>query len=163
MPQLDPSSFLTQLFWLAITITILYLVLWRVALPRLAEILQERQEHIDDDLRRAEEIEKDAEKALVAYEKTMQEGRDQAQSMLCETIERKAAEAAQRNDALSELLTQQAAEAEQSIAAAQQAAQASIADAAVEVTRATVSRLLGSDIGEAEATEAVEAAQRERG
>ncbi len=163
MPQLDPSFFLTQLFWLAITFSILYLVLWRVALPRLSEILQERQEHIDNDLRRAEEVEKDAAEVLAAYQKTMTEGRDQAQAMLREATERMAAEAAERHDALSELLAEQAAEAETRIAAAQQAAQASIRDAAADVTRATVSRLLGADVGEAEAADAVDRTLRERG
>lgn len=37
MPQLNPEFFLTQIVWLAISFTVLYLILWRVALPRVAE------------------------------------------------------------------------------------------------------------------------------
>ena len=51
MPQLDPSTFVAQLFWLVLSFVILYLLMWRVALPKVADVLQERQERIDDALR----------------------------------------------------------------------------------------------------------------
>ena len=60
MPQLDPSTFATQLVWLIITFLILYLILWKSALPRIASILQDRQERIDNDLEKAEKLKKEA-------------------------------------------------------------------------------------------------------
>ena len=52
MPQLEQiHTFLSQIFWLVITFGFLYLVLWKVALPRVSSILLERQERIDDDIR----------------------------------------------------------------------------------------------------------------
>jgi len=53
MPQLDPTTFVPQLFWLAITFVLLYLAMWKLVIPKIGEILQDRQIRIDNDLERA--------------------------------------------------------------------------------------------------------------
>jgi F-type H+-transporting ATPase subunit b len=101
MPQLDPSTFTSQLFWLALCFAALYLLMWRIALPKIAEMLQERQERIDDDLQRAETVKEEAAQVLAAYEKTIAESQAEAQSLLRASAERMAAESAKRHAALS--------------------------------------------------------------
>src|SRR3546814_6935599 len=54
MPQFDPSTYPTQLFWLLLTFVPLYLVVWRVALPRITDVRQSRQGKIEADLRSEE-------------------------------------------------------------------------------------------------------------
>ncbi len=67
MPQLEQiGTYLSQIVWLFITFGILYAVLWKLALPRIAQVLQERQDRIDDDLERAEMLKTEAEAALEA-------------------------------------------------------------------------------------------------
>ena len=58
MPQLDFSTFPNQIFWLCVTLVVLYLILSRVALPRIATVLSERHGAIQRDLDKAEENEK---------------------------------------------------------------------------------------------------------
>ena len=66
MPQLDPSTFATQLFWLFLTFTALFLIAWKVALPRMTEVLNTRQERIEGDLEKAETLKAEAEEVLAA-------------------------------------------------------------------------------------------------
>ena len=82
MPQLDPSTFAPQLFWLLVTFVLLYLAMWKIALPKIGSILQDRQERIDDDLEKAEKLKQDAEAVREAYEKTVAEGRNKAQETI---------------------------------------------------------------------------------
>ena len=58
MPQLEQiDTYLGQVFWLAVTFALLYLVLWRAALPRITQVLTQRQERMDEDLQKAESLE----------------------------------------------------------------------------------------------------------
>ena len=56
MPQFDYTTFTTQLFWVCLTFGLLYLAMARLALPRIGEILEDRQDRIDNDLDKAVEL-----------------------------------------------------------------------------------------------------------
>ncbi len=78
MPQLDFSTFPNQIFWLVVTLVVIYLILSRVALPRIADILAERQGKITHDLAAAEDLKLKAVEAEQAYEKALAEARAEA-------------------------------------------------------------------------------------
>src|SRR5690348_11109469 len=100
MPQLDPSTFPPQLFWLAVWFVILYVLMARVGLPRIAVAIEGRRRHREGDLARAAQLKADAEAANAAFERTMAEARAEAQAILKATTDRLAAEAAERQHAL---------------------------------------------------------------
>ena len=162
MPQLDPSSFPTQLFWLIVCFSILYLVMWKVVLPKIADVLRERQERMDDDLEKAEKLKADAQEVLEAYQKTMTEGRNEAQSILRAAGEKISAENAARQDELSKRLATETAEAEARIAEAKQQALANIQTVAVEAAQAAAARIAGREVSSADAENAVSAVLEER-
>ena len=60
MPQLNPEFFVSQLFWLAVFFSFLLIFLWRVSLPRIANVLEKRQNKIDENLSTAKELQKSA-------------------------------------------------------------------------------------------------------
>ena len=54
MPQLDvPRPFAPQLFWLAIWFVVLYVLMSKVGLPRIALAIEARRQRREDDLARA--------------------------------------------------------------------------------------------------------------
>ena len=60
MPQLNPEFFVSQLFWLAVTFVFLFIFLWKISLPRIASVLEKRQNKINDDLTSAKELQEQA-------------------------------------------------------------------------------------------------------
>ena len=78
MPQLDPSTYPNQIFWLIITLLVIYWVLSRIALPRIGAVLAERAGTISNDIAAAEEISIKAREAEAAYEKALAEARAEA-------------------------------------------------------------------------------------
>lgn len=84
MPQLDFSTFSNQIFWLLVTLVILYLILTRIAMPRIENVLADRQGAIQRDLDRAEEMKHQAKEAEVSYEKALFDARAQAQEIVAE-------------------------------------------------------------------------------
>ena len=163
MPQLDPTHFPTQLFWLAVCFAVLYLAMWKLALPKIADVLHERQERMDDDLEKAETLKADAQLILEAYQKTMADGRNEAQSILKAAKEKSSAEGAARMDELAKRLAIETANAEARIAAAQQQALANIRGVATEAAQAAATRLAGREVSSADADRAVGTVLEERG
>ena len=78
MPQLDPTSFPSQLFWLAVCFGTMLLVLSVFVLPRITRTLTARQGQIEGDLQAAEKLRADAEVALAAYDAALQQARNNA-------------------------------------------------------------------------------------
>ncbi|MFO1152983.1 MAG: F0F1 ATP synthase subunit B' [Rhodospirillales bacterium] len=143
MPQFDPAVWSPQLVWLAISFVLLYVLMARVALPKVAEVLEEREFRINESLRKAEAMKQQAEDAVAAYEKMMADARTKAQEQIRTVRERAAEEAAERNAELSERLTTLIGESEARIARARDDALTNVRAIAVEVAEAVVGRLIG--------------------
>ena len=84
MPQLDAATFPNQIFWLAVTLVVIYLVLTRIALPRIAAVIAERRGAIANDIATAEELKLRAEDAERAYQKALADARAEAQRIAAE-------------------------------------------------------------------------------
>ena len=151
MPQLEAATFISQLLWLAVTFVGLYLLMWKVVIPRVADVLQDRQERIDDDLEKAEALRNEAAAVLEAYEKTVADGRARAQAILREAADQNDKAAAIRQTALGEQLAQQTAEAEARINEAREEALTNIRSVAAETAQAAALRLSGATITQDEA------------
>ena len=84
MPQLDFSTFPNQIFWLVVTLIVLYLVFSRVALPRIATVLSERHGAIQRDLDKAEEMKRSAIEAENTYNQALADARVKANDIVNE-------------------------------------------------------------------------------
>lgn len=84
MPQLDPSTFGNQIFWLVVTLVVIYFVLTKIALPRIEAVLSERQGTITNDLAAAEELKQKAVEAEEAYNKALADARAEANKIVAE-------------------------------------------------------------------------------
>jgi F-type H+-transporting ATPase subunit b len=156
MPQLDFSTFTPQLFWLAIWFVILYLLMAKLALPRVNKVMEARRQRREGDLARATQLRADAEAASAAYQSALAEARAQAQSTIKETSDRLAADAAERQRALATTLAEQIAEAERRIAGTKEQALAEVHGIAVDVGRSIVEKLTGAAPDPAKLAAAVE-------
>jgi F-type H+-transporting ATPase subunit b len=146
VPQLDVSTFSSQIFWLIICFGTLYWLLSRRALPRVSEILEARQDRIAADLDQAQRLRREAEAALATYEKAMGQAHDEAQALLAEVQNRLQAEAAGRQAELDRQLAGQLAEAEARIASARERALAEMEVAAIGAAQAAAARLAGVEV-----------------
>ena len=143
MPQLDVNTFLPQVVWLVITFTALFLLMWRVAVPRIADLLEARQRRIEDNLDKAQESKKEAEEPLAAYEQAMNEARAGANTHIAEATARISGEAAECKAELALDLSARITAAEDEIAKAVNDAMDNIRVATIEVTAAVLERLTG--------------------
>jgi len=156
MPQLDISTFAPQLFWLAIWFVVLYLLMAKLALPRVDRVMEARRQQREGDLTRAAQLKADAEAASAAYQRALAEARVQAQATIKETSDKLAADAAERQRALAASLAEQIAEAERRIAGTKEQALAEVRGIAADVGRSVVEKLTGVAPDPAAMTAAIE-------
>ena len=84
MPQLDFSTFPNQIFWLVVTLVVIYFVLSRIALPRIGAVLAERSGTITNDIAAAEDLKNQAAEAEEAYNQALIDARAEAQKIVAE-------------------------------------------------------------------------------
>jgi len=143
MPQLDVTTFGNQIFWLVITLIVIYFVLSRIALPRIAAVLAERQGTITNDLAAAEDLKAKAIEAEEAYNKALADARAEAQNIVAETkveIKVDLDKAIAKADAQ---IAAKAAEGEAKIAEIRAGALESVKDVAKDTAKEIVSALGG--------------------
>ncbi|OYQ32564.1 hypothetical protein CHU95_17435 [Niveispirillum lacus] len=162
LPQLNPDSFASQIFWWALTFGLLFWLMSKVALPRVAEVLEARQEKISNDLEKASALKAEAEGVMQAYEKALAEARSNAQREIAASVAASDADAARRNTELGTNLTAKARDAEARIEAAKQEALANLSSVAAEAALAATERLSGAVLSADAATAAVESVLKER-
>jgi F-type H+-transporting ATPase subunit b len=142
-PPFESEHFPSQLVWLAISFVLLYVLMSKIALPRIGSILAERNRLVSDDLAAAERLKEQSNAAHAAYEKALHDARNRAQTIASSTREQQAREAEALHKRLEAQFHDRFAAAEQSIAKSRAAAMGSVRAIAGETASAIVERLIG--------------------
>src|SRR6266496_3030696 len=129
-PPFQKDTFASQLVWLAITFVVLYLLISRIAVPRIGGIIEDRAKRIEGDFTEAQRLKAESEAALAAYEKALADARGRAQGIANETRDKLNAEAEARRKAIESELNAKLAEAEKTIAATRAAAMTNVGGSA---------------------------------
>ena len=158
LPQLNIETFPSQIFWLVVSIVALFYLMSKVALPRIASVLEERADAIADDLDKAEEFKRKAQEAEEAYDQALSDARARAADIAAQ----KRAEIQEQVDAeiakADAEIAARAAEGEKRIAAVQ----ASAADAVESVAQETAAAVVEAIMPDAADADALRAAVQNR-
>ena len=84
MPQLNPDFWVSQIFWLFLIFGSLYLILWKVILPKISENLENRKVQILSDLESAQKSKDESEKKITEYNKILDQAKNEAKNILNE-------------------------------------------------------------------------------
>ncbi len=142
-PPFDSSTFGPQLFWLALTFGALYLLMSKIALPRIGEILEVRRDRIEGDLAEAERLRKKTDQAIASYEAELAEARAKSQAIAEDTRASLKADVDAKRAEVEADLTKKVAVAESRIQKTKADALANVDDIAADTAVALVSKLTG--------------------
>jgi len=142
-PPFQKDTFASQLVSLLIAFVALYLIVSRIALPRVGKTIDERQKKIEGDLAEAQKLKDASAGALKAYETELAAARSRAQAIGTETREKLNAAAETERKTLEDRLSVKLAEAEKTIATTRTAAMSNVRGIAAEAAAAIVQRLTG--------------------
>jgi F-type H+-transporting ATPase subunit b len=154
-PPMDAKSFPSQIFWLVIFFGLLYLLMSKLALPKMAAVLEKRHKTIEGDLAKASALKNETQAAVQAYEKALADARAKAQGIAAETRAKMNAEMEAERAALEKKIGAKTADAEAKIAAAKASAMKDVGEVAAETAAEIVSELTGATVSKAEAAKAI--------
>src|SRR6516165_569945 len=142
-PPFDSSTFPSQLVSLAICFVALYVIVSRIALPRVGGVIDARHNKIEGDLSDAQKLKDESEAALKAYESELAAARSRAQAISAETREKLNAASEAERKTLEDQLAHKLADAEMTIAATRSSAMSNVRGIAADAASAIVQRLTG--------------------
>jgi F-type H+-transporting ATPase subunit b len=142
-PPFESNTFASQLVSLAIAFVALYLIVSRIALPRVGGVIEARQNKIDGDLAEAQKLKDESDAALKAYESELAAARSRAQAIGNETREKLNAQAEAERKKLEEQLAAKLAGAEKTIASTRSTAMSNVRGIAADAAGTIVQRLTG--------------------
>lgn len=142
-PPFDPSTFPSQLFWLAIVFIALYVLMAKKVIPQIAGILEARAAKIAADLVEAEKAKADTDAAIASYEASLAAARNKANAIAHETRSKVAREIDGRRHAAEAQLTAKLSDTEKHIADVKRIALDHVSTIATETTEAVVEALVG--------------------
>jgi F-type H+-transporting ATPase subunit b len=158
LPQLDTTTFASQLFWLVISFAVLYFVISRIAAPKIGGVIADRANRIKTDLDTAAQAKRDSEAAMAGYDKALADARAKALKSSDEMRNAVQAEINAKNDAASKQLAADTAKAEARIGEMRKSAMARVGDVAKETAAEVVAKLTGQAASPADLEAAVSAA-----
>lgn len=163
MPQLDISTYASQLFWLVVCFGVLYVLLSRLALPRIATALEERRDRIADELDQAAQLKSQSEEVLAAYEALLAESRERAHALSQETRHKLQQEAEAQRQKIDAELREKVADAEARIKDSRAQAREQLQGVSSELAGLILQRLVGTSVPQQQIDESVAKALKHRG
>ena len=143
MPQLNPLDWAPQIIWLVITFGILYVLMKRVALPRIGSVIEARHARIAGDIEAADKLRRETQEAIAAYEQALAEAKARAHAIAQEASNKLKDEVAAERAALDRELAARSAEAERRIHQAKTSALKDVNAVASETAAEIVRSLIG--------------------
>ena len=156
MPQMEFADYMPQVVWLVITFATLYVLMAKLALPRITDILETRQRHLEHDLELSEKLRDEAQTTLAEYDAAIVSARAETESLLAKARESIQTETQERIAELNGRLESEIRESDARIRHAMSQAMDEVVVVAGNSARAAVERLAGIKVSDEQARVAVE-------
>lgn len=157
LPQLDPSTYPSQIFWLVIAFVLLYFFFSSKTLPEVSSVLEKRKDRISNDLGTAEQLKEEIEEAQTTYEDSLSGARDKAAKTLADTNAKIAEKAAKETEKLNDKAVKEINALESEIQKAKQAAMDDISSVVAEVSHEAAQKIVGMKLDPKKAQTVVKA------
>ena len=161
MPQLNPEFFISQLFWLVISFTFLFIFLWRISLPRISTVLEKRSNKINEDIEIAKLHQTKAEEIQKSIDNQLREAKLETADLIKSTNQSLQGHATKELDKLDKLLNRKLDESSSQIEKNKSDSLNQINDQIYEITKLTLSRISSINVNDEDIKDVVKNVKQE--
>jgi len=155
MPQLDPTYWASQAFWLTLIFTLLYLALSKMFIPKIKESIDDRENKIKDDLDESQELKNLAEQKLREYEVTIENAKKEVQKIIFESKNKLSIEIQNKKKKIEKEIEQEVRNAEQEIRSLKKESLENISSISEEIASKVIEMVSGEPLNQSSVKAAV--------
>ena len=159
MPQLNPEFFVSQLFWLVVFFSFLFVFLWRVSLPRIAIVLEKRQNKIDENLSNAKKLQEEAKEIEVNINEKIKIAKKETDDQIKKIITSLENEVSSQLSTLDRDLEEKISKSEKEIISNRNSQMENINDQITEITKTIVSKITDINLSDNDINKAIKSSK----
>jgi len=145
MPQLNTEFWGAQVFWLILTFSILYLIVWKIFLPKITYSIENRKSKIVSDLNEAQKLKENAEKKLIEYNKIIENSKNEAKKIIEEGRRKLNIDLAIKKNKFSEEIEKELAAVEKEIKNLKKSSISNIEKISKEITTEVIKQIVSTE------------------
>ncbi len=146
MPQLNPEFWAAQVFWLILIFSILYLIIWKVFLPRITYSIENRKSRVVNDLDEAQKLKDNAEKKLKEYNEIIEKTKKEAKKIIDDNKKKLNKDIESKKQKFNFEIEKELIAAEKEIKDLKKASTSNIADIAIETSAELMKQILNTEV-----------------
>jgi len=146
MPQLNPEFWASQIFWLILTFSSLYLIIWKVFLPKITLSIENRKSRVVNDLDEAQKLKENAEKKLREYNKIIEDTKKEAKKIIEDNKKKLENDIKSKKQKFNEEIEKELMSVEKEIKSLKKLSISSINKIAAEVSSEVIKQLVGTSV-----------------
>ena len=162
MPQLDPEFWASQTFWLILIFSGLYIVIWKIFLPKITDGIENRKLRIMNDLNETQKLKENAEKKLEEYNKIIEDIKKEAKKVIEDNKKKLENDIKSKKQKFNEEIEKELMSVEKEIKNLKKSSVSSINKIAVEVSSEVIKQMIGTEMNKSKVSTIVEDISKKR-
>ena len=146
MPQLNPEFWAAQIFWLILTFSSLYLIIWKVFLPKITLSIENRKSRVVNDLDEAQKLKENAEKKLNEYNKIIEESKKEAKKIIEDSKKKLDRDIENKKQKFNDEIEKELMTAEKEIKDLKKTSISNIRDIAAEISTEIIRQIINTEV-----------------
>ena len=146
MPQLNPEFWASQIFWLILIFSSLYIIMWKIFLPKITDSVENRKSRIINDLNETQKLKENAEKKLREYNKIIEDTKKEAKKIIEDNKKKLENDIKSKKQKFNEEIEKELMSVEKEIKSLKKSSISSINKIAIEVSSEVIKQLVGTSV-----------------
>ena len=146
MPQLNPEFWASQIFWLILIFSSLYIIMWKIFLPKISDSIENRKSRVIGDLNEAQKLKENAEKKLREYNKIIEDTKKEAKKIIEDNKKKLENDIKSKKQKFNEEIEKELMSVEKEIKSLKKLSISSINKIAAEVSSEVIKQLVGTSV-----------------
>ena len=146
MPQLNPEFWASQIFWLILIFSSLYIIMWKIFLPKITDSIENRKSRIINDLNETQKLKENAEKKLREYNKIIEDTKKEVKKIIEDNKKKLENDIKSKKQKFNEEIEKELMSVEKEIKSLKKSSISSINKIAAEVSSEVIKQLVGTSV-----------------